>query len=88
MKINATIVFIEEPKNYERKNKPDLRKQMVGLWLGDDQKIFGEVRLPGLFDKIKEFRVMDTVEVEFRFLGSQKNDIYYNNIIITKIKKV
>lgn len=84
-KIKANLIKIGEIESFQRVGKQPLRKQSLSLETDDGQKLFCEAR-PKTFEEVTFMRVGMKIEIDFIFIGSEKNGKQYNNIIIENIR--
>ena len=87
LKIKGVITEIGELIHIQRAGIPDLYKKVLTLETIDEQILYPEIRNAKLklLDNLYE---NSTVEIEFSFEGSEKNDKRYNNIYINNITKL
>jgi hypothetical protein len=85
--IRAVLFYKGSVKTYKEGTPGEFCKCTITLYTVDDQKLYVELRNSNIsmLDVIPEGTIVD---VDIIFLGSEKNDKRYNNLIATKIKKV
>lgn len=87
MEIKGIITEFKEEVVFQRKGQT-LRRQIVTVASEDRQVLFVELR-GTLIDKVTtklKIKAGDTAIIEFTFMGSQKGEKYYNNIVAKDIR--
>ena len=87
LKIRGVITEIGELVHIEREGIPDLYKKVLTVETIDEQVLYPELR-NGKLKLLENIYENSTVEIEFSFEGSEKNDKRYNNIYINTITKL
>ena len=88
-KLKGTVHEVGELVHIERNGIPDLLKKVLTMETPDGQILFPELR-NGRLKMIESEKIQQgsTVEIEYLFQGSEKNEKRYNNIYIHTIKKI
>jgi hypothetical protein len=87
LKIKGVVTEIGELVHIQRTGIPDLYKRVLTVETIDEQVLYPEVR-NGKLKMLDDIYENSTVEIEFSFEGSEKNDKRYNNIYINTITKL
>jgi len=87
LKIKGVVTEIGELVHIQRTGIPDLYKRVLTIETIDEQVLYPEVR-NGKLKMLDDIYENSTVEIEFSFEGSEKNDKRYNNIYINTITKL
>lgn len=87
LKIKGVITEIGDLVHIQRTGIPDLYKRVLTIETIDEQVLYPEVR-NGKLKLLDDLYENSTVEIEFSFEGSEKNDKRYNNIYINNITRL
>lgn len=86
-KIKGVITEIGDLVHIQRQGIPDLYKKVLTLETIDGQVLYPEVR-NGKLKLLDNVYENSTVEIEYSFEGSEKNDKRYNNIYVNNLVKL
>lgn len=87
--LQGTVTDIGNMIQIRRTIKPDIYKKVITVITPDHQKVFMEIRNTGIKELEREgIEVGSSVEVEYLFEGSEKDDKKYNNVVIKSIKLI
>lgn len=88
-KLKGTVHVVGEELHIERNGIPDLFKRVLTIETPDGQILYPELRNAKLkMIESEGIKQGSTVEIEYLFQGSEKNDKRYNNIYIYSIKSI
>lgn len=87
--LKGTVHLIGDLVHIEREGIPDLNKRVLTVETPDGQILFPELRNAKLrLLEDNNIKQGSTVEIEYLFQGSEKNNKRYNNIYIFSIKNI
>ncbi len=88
-KLKGTVHVVGDLVHIKRDGIPDLYKRVLTVETPDGQILYPELR-NGKLKMIESENIAQgsTVEIQFLFQGSEKNEKRYNNIYIYSIKSI